>query len=211
MKYTLKTLSILIVFILIGYTAWRHNTILAKAKSQNELNVLVDSLIEESASIEVVLPTTKPKLKYFFRGANNKHWLYDNKCNEKTIYGIASYYSSADSYNTHTSTNMVFDENMYTAASPYLPLPTIVRVTNLENDKSILVIVNDRGITHKRFKKKPKHLQRHIDLSKKAMEDLNPNYTQDGILKVKIEVIPLLTKQYRSFIKSKYDVKYYKN
>ena len=64
-----------------------------------------------------------------------------------------------------------------TAAHQTLPLPSVVKVTNLKNNKSVVVIVNDRG---------PFSHQEHriIDLSEKAAEIIDMK--KQGIAKVKV-------------------------
>jgi len=68
--------------------------------------------------------------------------------------------------------------NDLTAAHPTLPLGTLVRVTNLANNKSVVVRINDRGP----FKK-----NRIIDVSYEAARQLG--FLNDGTALVKIEVI----------------------
>ncbi len=69
--------------------------------------------------------------------------------------GIASYYGSKfDGYKT--SSLETYDMYKFSAASKTLPLPSFARVTNLQNGKSVIVRVNDRG---------PFHKNRLIDLS----------------------------------------------
>ncbi|PIZ31816.1 MAG: septal ring lytic transglycosylase RlpA family lipoprotein [Alphaproteobacteria bacterium CG_4_10_14_0_8_um_filter_53_9] len=58
--------------------------------------------------------------------------------------GIASWYGS-DFHGKATANGECYNMYAFTAAHKTLPLPTTVRVTNLENDKSIVVKVNDRG------------------------------------------------------------------
>ncbi len=58
--------------------------------------------------------------------------------------GIASWYDVASSSHV-TAMGTTFHDNRLTAASRVLPLPSCVRVTNLQNGRSILVLVNDRG------------------------------------------------------------------
>ncbi len=60
-----------------------------------------------------------------------------------------------------TANGEVYDMNALTGAHPTLPLPTYVQVTNLANNRSIVVRINDRG---------PYHDNRIIDLSHKAAE-----------------------------------------
>ena len=69
--------------------------------------------------------------------------------------GIASFYGNKfHGYKTSSFEN--YDMYAFTAASKTLPLPSYARVTNLENGKSVIVRVNDRG---------PFHENRIIDLS----------------------------------------------
>jgi rare lipoprotein A len=76
--------------------------------------------------------------------------------------GIASWYG-AKFHGRLTANGEVFDRNKLTAAHPTLPLPTQVRVTNLENGRSVVLRVNDRG---------PFVGNRIIDLSERAAEVL---------------------------------------
>lgn len=69
--------------------------------------------------------------------------------------GTASWYGTKF-HGRRTSSGETYDMYLMTAAHKTLPLPTYVRVTNLDNDKSIIVRVNDRG---------PFHDGRIIDLS----------------------------------------------
>ncbi|MEO8685746.1 MAG: septal ring lytic transglycosylase RlpA family protein, partial [Devosia sp.] len=58
--------------------------------------------------------------------------------------GEASWYG-ADFHGRRTANGEIFSANAITGASPVLPLPSYVRVTNQENGRSIIVRVNDRG------------------------------------------------------------------
>jgi len=69
--------------------------------------------------------------------------------------GIASYYGNKF-HGYKTSSLEPYDMYAFSAASTTLPLPSYARVTNLENGKSVIVRVNDRG---------PFHPNRIIDLS----------------------------------------------
>lgn len=90
---------------------------------------------------------------------------------------MASYYG-AEFHGRPTSSGEIFDMNGMTCAHRTLPLGTRVRVTNLENGKSIELKVNDRG---------PFVDGRIIDLSQGAAEKID--MIQSGIAIVKIEVI----------------------
>ena len=91
--------------------------------------------------------------------------------------GMASWYGS-DFHNKKTANGEIYNMNDYTAAHPTLPLPSIVRVTNLENGKSINVRVNDRG---------PFVKDRIIDVSKKVAKKLG--FHEKGTTKVRVEFL----------------------
>lgn len=91
--------------------------------------------------------------------------------------GTASWYGS-DFHGRKTANGEVFDKQSIAAAHPTLPLPSYVRVTNLSNQRSMVVRVNDRG---------PFHGNRLIDLSKNAAEALD--FHRQGTARVKVEYI----------------------
>jgi len=63
----------------------------------------------------------------------------------KTIFkGVSSYYGK-DFHGKLTANGEVFDMYGITAAHKTIPLNTVVRVTNLDNSKSIILRINDRG------------------------------------------------------------------
>jgi rare lipoprotein A len=91
--------------------------------------------------------------------------------------GIASYY--ADKYNgMPTASGVIYDMNKISAAHPFHPLGTIARITNLINNKSVILEINDRM---------PYREDRIIDLSLGAAKELDMVIV--GIQKVKIEVL----------------------
>ena len=77
--------------------------------------------------------------------------------------GVASWYGP-DFHGGRTATGETYDMNAMTGAHPTLPLPAWVRVTNLENGRSVVVRLNDRG---------PFARDRIIDLSHAAAEQLD--------------------------------------
>jgi|SRR6187401_453163 len=89
--------------------------------------------------------------------------------------GIASFYHSSLVGNL-TANGERYDEGALTAAHRTLDLGTRVRVTNLENRRSVVVTVNDRG---------PYAKGRIIDLSRRAARVLG--FVHDGVTKVKVE------------------------
>ncbi|HWJ91061.1 MAG TPA: septal ring lytic transglycosylase RlpA family protein [Flavisolibacter sp.] len=95
----------------------------------------------------------------------------------KILYGTASYY--ADKFNgRETANGEVYDSQKMTAACNVLPMGTWIRVTNLSNNRSVVVKTNDR--LHIR-------MTRIVDLSRVAAEKLG--YIGRGLTKVKVEVL----------------------
>lgn len=95
----------------------------------------------------------------------------------ETEQGIASYY--ADDFNgKRTANGEIYDMNELTAAHPSYPFNTILKVTNLQNGKSVEVRINDRM---------PQFKGRTIDLSLAAAKKID--MISAGIQKVKIEVV----------------------
>lgn len=95
----------------------------------------------------------------------------------KTLYGIASFY--ADKFEgRQTATGAIYSHNKLTAACNVLPLRTWIKVTNLRNNKSVIVQVNDR--LH------PKN-KRIVDMSRMAAGQLG--YIGRGLTQVKVEVL----------------------
>ena len=91
--------------------------------------------------------------------------------------GTASWYG-AKFHGHETSNGEIFDLYTASAAHKTLPLPTYARVTNLENGRSVVVRVNDRG---------PFHGDRLIDLSYGAAVKLG--YMEKGTAQVEVEVL----------------------
>ncbi len=95
----------------------------------------------------------------------------------RILYGIASYY--ADKFDGRETTNgEIYDHTKLSAACNVLPLGTWIRVTNLSNNKSVVVHTNDRlNIRIKRL----------VDMSRAAAEILG--YTRKGLTRVKVEIL----------------------
>ena len=92
-------------------------------------------------------------------------------------YGIASWYSEADpGIQRLTASGEIFDDEKATCASWYFPLGTYVKVTSVEDGKSVICRVNDRG--------PEESLNRVIDLTKSSFGEIaNPDV---GLIKVMI-------------------------
>ena len=101
-------------------------------------------------------------------------WYYPHEQPDYDETGIASWYGPTF-YGKYTANGETYDGNALTAAHRTLPMPVNVRVTNLDNGKSIIVRVNDRG---------PYARGRIIDLSRHAAELLD--VVQSGTAKVRV-------------------------
>lgn len=91
--------------------------------------------------------------------------------------GLASYYGGRDIFHGRpTSNGEIFNKNHITAAHKTLPIPCVVRVINLDNNRSLLVKVNDRG---------PFIDGRVIDVSEKVAKILG--FHHRGLARVRLE------------------------
>ncbi|MBI3580188.1 MAG: septal ring lytic transglycosylase RlpA family protein [Ignavibacteriales bacterium] len=94
-----------------------------------------------------------------------------------TLEGVASYYAD-EFHGKLTSNGETFDMNSLTAAHRTFPFGTKIRVTNLENNMSVIVRVNDRG---------PFKEGRIIDLARGAAKEID--LIKNGTARVKLEVL----------------------
>src|SRR5579871_198828 len=104
-------------------------------------------------------------------------WYYPHEQPDYDETGVASWYGPTF-YGKYTANGELYDGGALTAAHRTLPMPVNVRVTNLENGKSIIVRVNDRG---------PYSRGRIIDLSRHAAELLD--VVQSGTARVRVTYI----------------------
>lgn len=92
--------------------------------------------------------------------------------------GMASWYGPGF-HGKRTANGEAYDQRAMTAAHRTLPMPSVVRVTNLDNGNSVVVRVNDRGpFAHSRI----------IDVSKAAAEKLD--MIRSGVASVRVEILP---------------------
>ena len=104
-------------------------------------------------------------------------WYYPKEDYSYSEVGMASWYGE-DFHAKRTANGETYDMNTLTAAHRTLPLPSIVRVTNLENGRSLVLRVNDRG---------PYAIERIIDISKRGAQLLG--YQTKGITKVRVDIL----------------------
>jgi rare lipoprotein A len=91
--------------------------------------------------------------------------------------GLASWYGE-DFHGRATANGEVFDMTSISAAHPTLPIPSYARITNLANQKSIIVRVNDRG---------PYHANRVIDVSVRTAKLLG--FYDNGVTRVRVDYV----------------------
>lgn len=157
-------------------------TRLLSAQNQREIGAFADKRKWGTASPRVVeYGETVPK------GGGRDHvgrpyrvagrWYTPRENPNYSNVGHASWYGDAF-HGRKTANGEVYDKHSYTAAHPTMPLPSYARVTNLSNQRSMIVRVNDRG---------PFHGGRIIDLSERVAYALE--FKHIGTARVKVDFI----------------------
>lgn len=129
------------------------------------------------------IPGAKPRYEPLSAGGNSDYRVLGQTfkvwvdCTSYQEVGTASWYGPGF-HGNKTSNGELYNQKGFTAAHKNLPLPSYVKVTNLENGKAVIVRVNDRG---------PFHGSRIIDLSEGAAKAIN--MTKKGTARVKLELI----------------------
>ena len=113
-------------------------------------------------------------------------WYYPQEDYHYSEVGIASWYGE-DFHAKKTANGENYDMHTLTAAHRTLPLPSIVKVTNLENGRSLVLRVNDRG---------PYAKSRIIDISKRGAQLLG--FQAQGTAKVRVEVMEKESKELKA-------------
>lgn len=161
MKHLIKTLMIISVPI-----------ILAGCTEAELVSHVVKSTISPSSSTQHV--------GYFKVG--NPYKIQGKRYYPKESYdlvetGIASWYGPGF-HGKMTANGEIFDENELTAAHRTLQMPSMIRATNLDNGRSIILRVNDRG---------PFSRGRILDVSKRGAELLG--FKKAGTARIRVEVL----------------------
>ncbi len=107
----------------------------------------------------------------------NGVWYYPKEDYSYDETGIASWYGPGF-HEKNTANGEIYDQNELTAAHKTLPMPSLVRVTNLDNGRSIVVRVNDRG---------PYANGRIIDMSRRGAQLLG--FDGPGTAKVRVQIL----------------------
>jgi len=98
-----------------------------------------------------------------------------------TVETYASYYANLF-HGRQTASGTIFDQNEMVAAHRRWPFGTVVKVTNLDNDKSVVVNITDRGPYGANYRKGVT-----IDLSRAAATQLD--MLDDGVVEVKLDIL----------------------
>jgi len=104
-------------------------------------------------------------------------WYYPQEDATYDNTGIASWYGTKF-HGRRTANGEIFDMDLLTAAHPTLPMPVRAKVTNLENGRSVVVRINDRG---------PFAKDREIDMSRHAADILG--FKEKGTAKVRVQYL----------------------
>jgi rare lipoprotein A len=135
-------------------------------------------VVSDTAKVISRLGTEEPKpYKIGNPYKVNGVWYYPKVDYDYNETGIASWYGPGFN-GKNTANGETYDENALTAAHKTLPLPTMVRVTNLENGRSIEVRINDRG---------PYAPGRIIDMSRRGAQLLG--FAEKGTARVRVQVM----------------------
>lgn len=110
-------------------------------------------------------------------------WYYPSEDLNYDETGIASWYGPGF-HGRKTANGERYNQHDLTAAHPTLPMPSLVRVTNLENGRSVDLRINDRG---------PFARSRIIDVSHRAAQLLG--FEHKGTAKVRVRVLPEESRQ----------------
>ena len=123
-------------------------------------------------------PVAKPHYRIGAPYQVDGTWYYPQRDDGYDESGIASWYDPEYEGNL-TANGEVFDRDSVSGAHRTLPLPSIVRVTNLENGRQIDVRINDRG---------PFVRGRLVDLSRRAAQLLG--FVDQGLTRARVEILP---------------------
>jgi rare lipoprotein A len=129
-------------------TPWRDDTSLSQSERYHQRNDSTPDIGDiDFSKIPEPVPIAEPRSRYGNKSpytVNGQTYRVLASAAGYRERGIASYYGSK--FNGYkTSDFETYDMYKFSAASKVLPLPSFARVTNLENGKSVIVRVNDRG------------------------------------------------------------------
>jgi len=129
------------------------------------------------AELPAPLPRSRSGNPPFYEVLGERYFVMDDSVGYREQ-GVASWYG-APFHGKRTSSGEVYDMHEFTAAHKTLPLPSLVKVTNLDTGRSVVVTVNDRG---------PFVKNRLIDVSFAAAKELD--IVKAGTGRVQVEAVP---------------------
>ena len=147
----------------------------ATAMSKNSGDLIKNNNISKAVKNNIITPQPRYKIGDPYEVADN--WYYPERDLRYDETGIASWYGD-EFAGRLTANGEIFDPTLVSAAHKTLPMPSVVRVTNLENGKSLVVRLNDRG---------PFVAGRIIDLSREAARRLG--FLKTGIARVRVQIL----------------------
>jgi rare lipoprotein A len=147
------------------------------------LLVALAGCAEQQQAARPATPQTVPGYKVGKPYAIDGVWYYPAVDYNYAETGIASWYGS-DFHGLATANGETYDMNALTAAHRTLPMPSMVRVTNLENGRQIALRVNDRG---------PFVNNRILDVSRRAAQLLG--FETQGTARVRVEIMESESRQ----------------
>jgi rare lipoprotein A len=140
----------------------------------------VSASVEQTPALRTVAPPSAVGVAAPYAGppyqVDGKWYVPAHEPNYDEV-GIASWYGPTF-HGKDSASGEPFDENAMTAAHPTLPIPSLVRVTNLDNGRTVVVRLNDRG---------PFVDDRIIDLSKAAAGALDMH--GPGTARVRVQYV----------------------
>ncbi len=138
-----------------------------------ETEFLIHSAKRIGGAVDEARPDYKIGKPYQIQGV----WYYPAENFEYEETGIASWYG-VQFHGRRTANGDLYDMNALTAAHRTLPMPSFVRITNLENGRSLILKVNDRG---------PYARNRIIDVSRRGSQLLG--FHDVGTARVRVQIM----------------------
>jgi rare lipoprotein A (peptidoglycan hydrolase) len=111
---------------------------------QEEKEMQQKTIEAELTTKQTFLTRVNGEEKSFQQQISTPQYFVENESGKQIIYGIATWYGPGFE-NRNTASGITFDPKKIAAAHQNLPLGTLVRVTNLLNNLSCVVVINDRG------------------------------------------------------------------
>lgn len=146
-------------------------------KAEQEKQAETIKAKQESGELPATKVVAEPRFKVGDPYQIGGIWYYPERDLQYDETGIASWYGD-EFAGKLTANGEIFDPRKISAAHKTLQMPSVVRVTNLDNGKSLVVRVNDRG---------PYVAGRIIDLSREAARLLG--FQKQGIARVRVQIL----------------------